>query len=217
MELEERMEKDLESWNGIYRNTRKSEKFNFGANERDEGELGRTGQPACIYNIYGWTGAWPFLHCSSLYRGLNLTTKSRRIRSDDVDTVSRLNSLSNSCYQELLCEVGGMFSMTYKVDNIHTMLWIGLVQLVERFHYPQAESVLEDVVKGETMGDVLYFWACLEMDGSVNGTNDVVTFWTMCDMLNGGSCREAFKLAFRKMYKLPPHIEALPPMPDDGG
>lgn len=53
----------------------------------------------------------------------------------------------------------------------------------------KAESVLEDVVKGETMGDVLYFWARLEMDGGVSGSGDVLTFWSMCDMLNGGSCR----------------------------
>lgn len=73
-QLEERMEKDLGEWNDIYRNARKSEKLNFESNERDEGELERTGQPVCVYEIYGGAGAWPFLHHGSLYRGLSLVS-----------------------------------------------------------------------------------------------------------------------------------------------
>lgn len=42
-----------------------------------------------------------------------------------MDAVARLNSLNNSYYQELLCEVGGMFSLSHKVDDIHMRPWIG--------------------------------------------------------------------------------------------
>lgn len=68
------MEKLAGNWDEIYRNARKSEKLKFEANERDEGELERTGQPVCIYEIYSGSGAWPFLHHGSLYRGLSLVS-----------------------------------------------------------------------------------------------------------------------------------------------
>lgn len=66
------MERDLGAWDEIYRNARKSEKLKFEANERDEGELERTGQTVSIYEIYSGAGAWPFMHHGSLYRGLSL-------------------------------------------------------------------------------------------------------------------------------------------------
>lgn len=68
------MERDVEDWEEIYRNARKSEKLKFEVNERDEGELERTGQPLCIYEVYDGAGAWPFLHHGSLYRGLSLVS-----------------------------------------------------------------------------------------------------------------------------------------------
>lgn len=68
------MEKNLGDWNEIHRRARKSEKLKFEANERDEGELERTGQTVCIYEIYGGAGSWPFLHHGSLYRGLSLVS-----------------------------------------------------------------------------------------------------------------------------------------------
>lgn len=68
------MDGTFASWDDIYRNARKSERFKFEANERDEGELERTGQPVCIYEIYSGSGAWPFLHHGSLYRGLALVS-----------------------------------------------------------------------------------------------------------------------------------------------
>ena len=52
----------------------------------------------------------------------------------------------------------------------------------------KAEHVLEERIQNETNGDVLYFWAPLAMDGRVTGSN-VLTFWSMCDILNGGNCR----------------------------
>ncbi|XP_059307856.1 uncharacterized protein LOC132059293 isoform X2 [Lycium ferocissimum] len=74
-EIEERVKKDIGGWDVIYRSARKAEKLQFETNERDEGELERTGQPVCIYDVYDGTGAWSFLHHGSLYRGLSLSTK----------------------------------------------------------------------------------------------------------------------------------------------
>lgn len=68
------MERNYGVWDEIYRNARKSEKLKFELNERDEGELERTGQPVCIYEIYSGSAAWPFLHHGSLYRGLSLVS-----------------------------------------------------------------------------------------------------------------------------------------------
>ena len=68
------MDKSHGPWDEIYRDARKSEKLKFEANERDEGELERTGQPVCIYEIYDGAGAWPFLNHGSLYRGLSLVS-----------------------------------------------------------------------------------------------------------------------------------------------
>lgn len=68
------MEKSIGRWDDIYRNARKAERLRFETNERDEGELERTGKPICIYEVYDGTGAWSFLHRSSLYRGLSLVS-----------------------------------------------------------------------------------------------------------------------------------------------
>lgn len=68
------MEKSIGRWDDIYRNARKAERLRFETNERDEGELERTGKPICIYEVYDGTGAWSFLHHSSLYRGLSLVS-----------------------------------------------------------------------------------------------------------------------------------------------
>lgn len=48
---------------------------------------------------------------------------------------------------------------------------------------------MEETIQGETRGDAIYFWARLDMNGEHRGSNDVLTFWSMCDMLNGGNCR----------------------------
>ncbi|KAK6933470.1 Glycosyl transferase, family 1 [Dillenia turbinata] len=226
-ELEDRTDRDLGNWEDIYRNARKVEKIKFEANERDEGELERTGQPVCIYEIYDGAGAWPFLHHGSLYRGLSLSTAARRSRSDDVDAVGRLPFLNETYYRNILCEIGGMFSIAYKVDDIHKRPWIGfqswraagrqvnlLLQLVALS--AKAEKVLEKVVREERKGDVLYFWASMDMNGALESGN-VLTFWSMCDIFNGGHCRDTFEDAFHQMYALPSEIEALPPMPEDGG
>lgn len=51
------------------------------------------------------------------------------------------------------------------------------------------EKVLEQMIQEKPKGDVIYFWARLDMDGGVTGMEDVLTFWSMCDILNGGGCR----------------------------
>ncbi|XWS75245.1 hypothetical protein CRYUN_Cryun01aG0069000 [Craigia yunnanensis] len=190
-EVNERMERNPGVWDEIYRNARRSEKLKFEANERDEGELERIGQPVCIYEIYSGSGAWPFLHHGSLYRGLSLS-RARRLRSDDVDAVGRLPVLNDTYYRDLLCEVGGMFSIANMVDNIHKRPWIGFqswraagrkVSLSTK-----AEKVLEETIQG-SKGDVMYFWARLDIDGGGAGTNDALKFWSMCDILNSGHCR----------------------------
>lgn len=53
----------------------------------------------------------------------------------------------------------------------------------------KAGQVLEEVVQKNIKGDAIYFWAKLDMDGGSMGSNDVLTFWSMCDVLNGGNCR----------------------------
>ncbi|KAD2393227.1 hypothetical protein E3N88_40204 [Mikania micrantha] len=220
-EIEGRTENNYGAWEELYRDAKKAEKLKFEANERDEGELERTGQPLCIYEVYNGAGSWPFLHHGSLYRGLSLSTKSRRLRSDDVDAVGRLSILNEIYYRDILLEMGGMFSIANRVDNVHKRPWIGFqswraaarkVSLSSK-----AEKVLEGTVQQKHRGDVIYFWAHVDMDGELAGSEHVLTFWSMCDILNAGNCRTAFQDAFRQMYALPSYVEALPPMPEDGG
>ncbi|KAA0057129.1 hypothetical protein IC582_005752 [Cucumis melo] len=216
-EFQERMERDLGAWDEIYRNARKSEKLKFEANERDEGELERTGQTVSIYEIYSGAGAWPFMHHGSLYRGLSLSTRALRLKSDDVNAVGRLPLLNDSYYLDALCEIGGMFAIANKIDNIHKRPWIGFqswrasgrkVSLGKK-----AENVLEDTIRDNPQGDVIYFWAHLQ----VNRGTLPPTFWSVCDILNGGLCRTTFGSTFREMFGLSSNMGALPPMPEDGG
>lgn len=53
------------------------------------------------------------------------SSRARRLRSDDVDAVGRLPILKDSYYRDILCEIGGMFSIAKRVDNIHRRPWIG--------------------------------------------------------------------------------------------
>ncbi|XP_075499447.1 LOW QUALITY PROTEIN: uncharacterized protein LOC142537843 [Primulina tabacum] len=220
-EIEERMEKYIGEWDDIYRNARKSEKLKFETNERDEGELERTGQPVCIYEIYNGAGSWQFLHHGSLYRGLSLSTRGQRLNSDDVGAVGRLSVLNDAYYRDILCEIGGMFAIANGIDDIHRRPWIGFqswraagrkVSLSKK-----AEEVLEKTIQENSRGDVIYYWACLDMDSGIVGSNDLLTFWSTCDVVNGGRCRTTFENAFRRMYGLPSNIDALPPMPEGGG
>ncbi|XP_006606297.1 uncharacterized protein [Glycine max] len=220
-EAEERMEKGVSVWDDIYRNARKSEKLKFEVNERDEGELERTGQSVCIYEIYNGAGVWPFLHHGSLYRGLSLSRRAQRQTSDDVDAVGRLPLLNDTYYRDILCEMGGMFAIANRVDSIHRRPWIGFQSWRAAGRKvalsAKAENVLEETMQENFRGDVIYFWGRLDMDQSAIRNHNAISFWYMCDILNGGNCRIVFQDGFRQMYALPPHAEALPPMPEDGG
>lgn len=55
----------------------------------------------------------------------NQSRRSRRLSSDDVDAAYRLPFLNDPHYRDILCEMGGMFSIAYKVDDIHKRPWIG--------------------------------------------------------------------------------------------
>ncbi|KAL9242083.1 hypothetical protein vseg_016119 [Gypsophila vaccaria] len=217
-QIDERTEKDPDNWDEIYRNARKAEKLRFETNERDEGELQRTGRSICIYEVYSGAGAWPLLHHGSMYRGLSLSRRTWRLGSDDVDAVYRLPLLNNSRYHNLLCEMGGMFSVAYKVDEIHKRPWIGFQSWRasgrEVSLSTKAEKILEETIQRQTKGDIIYFWIPLDLDPAATGRDGLVSFWSICDVLNAGHCRFAFEKAFRNMYGLPSNVEALPPMPE---
>ena len=53
----------------------------------------------------------------------------------------------------------------------------------------KAEKVLEETIQENTKGDVVYFWARLKIDGGEAGSKNALTFWSRCDILNGGNCR----------------------------
>ncbi|KAL2930626.1 Dimethyladenosine transferase [Bienertia sinuspersici] len=232
--LDERMDKDPGVWDEIYRNARKAEKLRFEANERDDGELQRTGRLLCIYEVYNGAGAWPLLHQGSLYRGLSLNVminpflclpnqsrRSRRLSSDDVDAAYRLPLLNDPHYRDILCEMGGMLSIAYKVDVIHKRPWIGFQSWKASGRQVslsiEAERVLEETIQHQTKGDAMYFWTRLDMDSGLYRSNGLESFWSVCDVLNGGYCRTAFESAFRRMYGLPLNADALPSMPESSG
>lgn len=53
----------------------------------------------------------------------------------------------------------------------------------------KAERVLEGTVQQKQRGDVIYFWARVDMDGELAESEHALTFWSMCDILNAGNCR----------------------------
>ncbi|PKA48054.1 hypothetical protein AXF42_Ash015817 [Apostasia shenzhenica] len=150
-ELAERMERNLGSWEDVYRNAKKSEKLRFEMNERDEGELERTGQSLCIYEIYGGQGAWDFLHHGSLYRGITLSRSNQRPRSDDVDALSRLPILNDSYYRDIFCDFGAMLSIANRIDSIHKIPWIGF----QSWHASGRKVNLDDIVKALAIGNLV--------------------------------------------------------------
>lgn len=42
-----------------------------------------------------------------------------------MDAVGRLPVLNETYYRNVLCEIGGMFAIANKVDNVHKRPWIG--------------------------------------------------------------------------------------------
>ncbi|KAK3024254.1 hypothetical protein RJ639_043630 [Escallonia herrerae] len=124
-ELKGRSDQARGTWEEVYRSAKKADRSRNDLHERDEGELERTGQPLCIYEPYFGEGTWPFLHRTSLYRGLGLSTKGRRPGADDVDAPSRLPLLNNPYYRDVLGEVGAFFAIANRIDRIHKNAWIG--------------------------------------------------------------------------------------------
>lgn len=47
------------------------------------------------------------------------------MKSDDVSAPQQLPLLKNRFYQDILCEIGGMFAIANKIDTIHRRPWIG--------------------------------------------------------------------------------------------
>ncbi|GMP61288.1 hypothetical protein CsSME_00023808 [Camellia sinensis var. sinensis] len=125
MQLKDRTDQSRGTWEDVYRNAKRVDRSKNDLHERDDRELERTGQPLCIYEPYLGEGTWPFLHNTSLYRGLGLSTKGRRPRTDDIDAPSRLPLLSNPYYRHALGEYGAFFAIANRVDRIHKNAWIG--------------------------------------------------------------------------------------------
>lgn len=76
IQLKDRTDQARGTWEDVYRNAKRADRSKNDLHERDEGELERTGQPLCIYEPFLGEGTWPFLHHTSLYRGLGLVSIS---------------------------------------------------------------------------------------------------------------------------------------------
>lgn len=146
---------------------------------------------------------------------------ARRPRSDDVDAVNRLPVLNDSYYRDILCDFGAILSIANKVDSVHKIPWIGF----QSWHASgrkvalsvKAEEVLENAIQDTSRGDVIYYWALVDIDWKDRKETRNIDFWSLCDIMNAGKCRSSFESAFRSMYGIPLQMSALPPMPPDGG
>ncbi|KAK2995816.1 hypothetical protein RJ640_006155 [Escallonia rubra] len=216
-ELKGRSDQARGTWEDVYRNAKKADRSRNDLRERDEGELERTGQPLCIYEPYFGEGTWPFLHRTSLYRGLGLSTKGRRPGADDVDAPSRLPLLNNPYYRDILGEVGAFFAIANRIDRIHKNAWIGFqswrATARKESLSKTAESAVLDAIQARRHGDTLYFWVRMDMDPRNRLQQD---FWSFCDAINAGNCKFAFSEALKKMYGIKQDWSSLPPMPVDG-
>lgn len=214
-ELKDRTDLPRGTWDDVYRSARRADRS---LHERDEGELERTGQPLCIYEPYFGPGTWPFLHRTSLYRGLGLSTKGRRPGTDDIDAPSRLPLLSNSYYRDVLGEYGAFFAIANRIDRIHKNYWIGFqswrATAKMKSLSKTAEKSLRGAIEARTHGDALYFWVRLDTDERNPLKKD---FWSFCDAVNAGNCQFAFSEALIRMYGIKHNLSSLPPMPYNGG
>ncbi|XP_051129398.1 uncharacterized protein LOC127250234 [Andrographis paniculata] len=214
-ELKDRTDQPLGTWDDIYKSARRPSRI---LRERDDGELERTGQPLCIYEPYFGEGTWPFLHHTSLYRGIGLSSKGRRPGADDIDAPSCLPLLNNSYYRDVLGEYGAFFSIANKIDHIHKNAWIGFqswrATARKESLSKTAEISLLNAIESRQHGDTLYFWVRLDMGPRDELKQD---FWLICDGINAGNCRYAFMEALKKMYGIKHNSSYLPPMPLDGG
>ncbi|XP_043812636.1 uncharacterized protein LOC110615186 isoform X3 [Manihot esculenta] len=216
-ELKDRSDQPHGTWEEVYRGAKRADRSRNDLHERDEGELERTGQPLCIYEPYFGQGTWSFLHLSSLYRGVGLSTKGRRPGTDDVDGPSRLPLLSNPYYRDILGEYGAFFAIANRIDRIHKNAWIGFQSWRATARKASlsrtAEKALLDAIQTRRHEDTLYFWVRMDMDPRNQLQQD---FWSFCDAINAGNCKSAFSEAFRNMYGVEQNLDYLPPMPGDG-
>ncbi|KVH97278.1 Glycosyl transferase, family 1 [Cynara cardunculus var. scolymus] len=199
-DLRDRSEQPRGTWEDVYRSAKKADRYKNDLHERDDGELERTGQPLCIYEPYFGQGAWPFLHRGPLYRGLGLSTKGRRSRTDDIDAPSRLPLLSIPYYRDALGDFGAFFAIANRIDRASLS--------------KAAEVALLDNIQARRHGDALYFWVRMDKDPRNPMQQDI---WTFCDAINAGNCKFAFSDALKKMYGVKDNSTSLPPMPVDGG
>ncbi|GMH00463.1 hypothetical protein Nepgr_002302 [Nepenthes gracilis] len=217
-ELKDRSDQPRGTWEEVYRNAKKADRLKNDLHERDNGEIERTGQPLCIYEPYFGEGTWPFLHLSSLYRGVGLAAKGRRPGADDFDASSRLPLLANPYYRDVLGEFGAFFAIAYRVDRLHKNAWIGFqswrVTARKAALSNIAESTLLNAIQARTNGDALYFWSRMDSDTRNPLKQD---FWSFCDVINAGNCRSTFSDVFKRMYGIKHDLNYLPPMPSDGG
>ncbi|CAL9085657.1 unnamed protein product [Musa textilis] len=216
-ELRDRSDQPHGTWDEVYRSAKRADRERNELHERDDRELERTGQPLCIYEPYFGEGAWPFLHQTSLYRGIGLSSKGRRPGADDVDASSRLPLLSNSYYRDALGECGAFFALANRIDHVHKNAWIGFqswrasarkVSLSK-----EAEAKLLEVIQTERHGDALYFWVRLDKDPR---NPQQLEFWDFCDAINAGNCRFAVVEILQRMYGVQDDWDSLPQMPNDG-
>ncbi|KAG8056152.1 hypothetical protein GUJ93_ZPchr0001g32867 [Zizania palustris] len=160
-ELKERSEQPHGTWEEVYRSVKKVERMKNDLHERDDNELERTGQPLCIYEPFFGEGTWPFLHQSSLYRGIGLDSKGRRPGADDIDASSRLPLLNNGYYRDILGEFGAFFALANRIDRIHKNSWIGFqswrVMARKANLSKNAESAILAAIQTQRHGDAFYF------------------------------------------------------------
>ncbi|KAL6958627.1 hypothetical protein U1Q18_047422 [Sarracenia purpurea var. burkii] len=216
-ELKDRTDQSRGTWEEVYRSAKRADRSKNDLHERDDGELERTGQPLCIYEPYFGEGTWPFLHYTSLYRGLGLSTRGRRPGTDDIDAPSRLPLLNNPYYRDVLGEYGAFFAIANRVDRIHKNAWIGF-QLWRATARKEslsktAETALLDAIQARRHGDTLYFWVRMDTDPRNPLRKD---FWSFCDTINAGNCKFVFSEALKKMYGIKHEWDSLPLMPVDG-
>uniref|UniRef100_A0A0D9V319 Glycosyl transferase family 1 domain-containing protein n=1 Tax=Leersia perrieri TaxID=77586 RepID=A0A0D9V319_9ORYZ len=218
-ELKERSDQPHGTWEEVYRNVKRVERMKNDLHERDDKELERTGQPLCIYEPFFGEGTWPFLHRSSLYRGIGLSSKGRRPGADDIDASSRLPLLNNGYYRDLLGDFGAFFALASRIDRIHKNSWIGFqswrVTARKVNLSRKAESALLEAIQTQKHGDAFYFWVRMDHDERNLAKQD---FWSFCDAINSGNCRFAVQKAFQSMYgmRFDDDLNTLPLMPDDG-
>ncbi|KAG7994590.1 hypothetical protein I3843_01G065500 [Carya illinoinensis] len=217
-EIKGRTDQSYGTWEEVYRSAKKADRSKNDLHEREEGELVRTGQPLCIYEPYFGEGTWPFLHISSLYRGIGLSTKGRRPRAEDIDAPSRLPLLNKPYYRDILGEYGAFFAIANSIDRVHKNAWIGFQSWRATASKASlsriAENALLDAIQSRRHGDALYFWARLDLDPRNPFQLD---FWSFCDAINAGNCKFAFSEALKRMYGIKHDLDSLPSMPVDGG